>query len=136
MFTPKELVYINTMLEKENRGIWTRFNNCYEVAIKAQGKYVLEFSGQPKAIEFEQRLVMDNAEGFSMANGVITIYKKSEKAIYIKCGNNEQLANKLTKHLRKQYVLNVRQTLQDRAKIEKPTQQQINQEIENTGLKF
>ena len=138
MFTPKELLYINTLLNSEQRGIWVR-NDCQdiEVNIKKRGKYVLEFENQQKAIAFEQRIITGDNIGMSMANGIIVINKKeNDTTIIIKCGRNRELANRLTKYLRKQYVLNVRQTVKERANQEKLSPVALKQEIEDIGLKF
>lgn len=138
MFTPKELLYINTLLNCEERGIWVR-NDCQdiEVNIKKRGKYVLEFENQAKAIAFEQRILNSDKIGMSMANGVILINKNEDcTTITIRCGQNKEFANRLTKYLRKQYVLNVRQILKERASQEKPSTSALKQEIEDMGLKF
>ena len=138
MFTPRESLYINTFLEKEDRGIWSRYcDNGYEVGIKRKGKYVLKFDSIKQSIDFEQRIVTYNNSGFSLSDGVIVITKKdSDQTILIKCGNNAELGKKLTKHLRKQWVLIRRQELKAKSQQQKSTQQQLKQEIADTGLKF
>lgn len=138
MFTPRESLYINTFLEKEERGIWSRyFNKGYEVGIKRKGRYVLEFDTVQQSIQFEQRLLLSDDSNISLSNGVIIIYKKdNDHTTIIKCGQNEELAKKLTKHLRKQWVVTRRQELKQKLNQQKITHETMQQEVKDTGLKF
>ncbi len=138
MFTPREMLYINTFLEKEGRGIWYHwFIDGYKVEIERPGRYVIEFGNQHQAIEFYKRITVGQNVGTSMKDGVIVINKESGNGcITIDCGKNDEFANKLTKHLRKQWVLIRRQELKQQAINHKTASHIKKQEIENTGIKF
>ena len=137
MFTPREMLYINTFLEKEGRGIWYRWYwGCYELHVERAGKYVIEFDNQHLAIEFCKRIVAGQNVA-SIKDGVITIdVRNNNSHIKIKCGQNEELASKLTKHLRKQWVLIRRQQLKQKANQQKIETRTTKQEIEDIGIKF
>ena len=138
MFTPRENLYINTFLEKEGRGIWYRwFVDGCEVYVNRRGRYILEFGGQHQAIEFYQRIIAGENVGVSMKDGVIVVDIRDNKSrITINCGTNEELATKITKHLRKQWVMIRRQELKQQAIQQKISQQTKKQEIEDIGIKF
>lgn len=138
MFAPKENLYINTLLNNDRRGIWTGwFIDGYKVYVERMGRYVIEFETHKQAIDFNQRITASQNVGTSMKDGVIVMDIRDNNAyITIDCGKNEELAIKLTKHLRKQWVLIRRQQLKQQA-IEQQTDKQIKkQEIEDMGIKF
>lgn len=137
MFTPKELIYINTSLQKEHAGVYARYCEDYEVAIKPKGQYSLCFDSQEKAIQFEQRLILDDTTGISISDGIILLNKKDDDhLITIKCGNNQELANRLTKYLRKQLVRNRNLQEMIRANRKQLTTEESKQDIENIGVRL
>lgn len=130
MITPREQLYINTFLEKRGRGIWFEFCNGYNVYIKNSGNYVLKFDSIAQSIDFEERISMEGHDGLSLDNQTIKISKNDRAHIVvIDCGRSLNLAKKLTKHLRRQWVHIRRNEINERKKLDE-------QEIKDIGLKF
>ncbi len=105
MINPREFLYINTFLDKEERGIWTSyFYKGYEVAIKRRGKYILDFQDEQKLTTFIENIVGKEDVELVINQNKLTIYKKdSNKVICIKCAS-KVLADELTKKFREQWV--------------------------------
>ena len=125
MITLRENLYINTFLEKEGRGIWSKYCFGYMVYIRRKGKYNLEFKNEEKAKSFLEKIFVDGKDSVLINGNIITINKiDNEQDASIGCVN-EEFANKLVKNLRKQWIL-----------IRKNLKKDKIADIENTGLKF
>ena len=114
MFTPVEFFYINKSFDSENRGIFIQVDKSrYKLLIKATGKYTIEFVDEEKAEEFMDRIVCINELNRVdiVGNTIMINVVNSDVGVTLLCRDNKQLAVKLTKHLRKQYLLNHKKIL-------------------------
>lgn len=115
MFTPNEYLYINTNLKANEGRIYYDLIDLVSdnaskwfVVIKLNGRYTLEFKDKYKAMNFLESKINTNGHNVSSFSGeTITLVKRDrDHSILIDCGQNKELAIKLVKHFRKQYIKN------------------------------
>lgn len=107
MLTPRKLLYINTGIDLIRRGIFLEEElGRYKVRIKTAGFYKLQFVDAEKAQDFMDRIICPNEENkVNIIENIIqlNIFNDISGATLL-CRDNKELAIKLVKHLRKQYV--------------------------------
>ena len=110
MLSPIDEWNINKGLDSGKRSIcYKKLENGYVVIIMAEGAYTIDCKSQEKAEEIVKKIKASNdINKVNVVSNVITISQRTTSHTTIMCDDNEELAIKLVKHLRKQEILNVK----------------------------
>ena len=114
-FSQKELDYINQNSTEYSAKIYMSINKFenpveYDIIVRVGGVYELSFKDFKSAMRFANSVTWKEfANGKIEVDGVDVIISmdesKSQPSYFrIACGNNQQMAEKLVRELRKQYI--------------------------------
>jgi hypothetical protein len=107
---------IGLMNDAKKRDTWIymfedtfKSHKSYDVIVRVGGEYSLAFNNYDQALQFANRITLnESSNGRIIVEGVnVTIsldIEVGKRGFRIDCGENKELAERLVKELRKQYI--------------------------------
>lgn len=113
MLNPKQISYINVGLKDSYKGIYywhgkeVNVVHIDSIKLKTTAIYGIKFKNDEKAKYFAKNHITydeDYFDVFAYHEDVIIEPKRIDGQLIINCGENEEMAKKLVKRLRNQYI--------------------------------